>query len=924
MADTLYFQWQNDALAKTIYPLREMKLRDFLIAFQEIDTWAEYKGKNVAGLSAEIQAYHADQARAVKEAYQAYARLRAYFLKPDVRADYARFSPIDEAELLEINNLHGTFVTYLNRPNMADVRREKNFVSERVYDWETHRKDIQTRVAAKQRRINAIRDNNPNHPSLPKETQELARLQNVTLAMAEQELTNLYNFVSTYNKIEARKLELYKTKQSALNNRTQVATQLADAQSRLKVAESKQRSASEEVTRLKSPPSLAPLEKYFATPDVSAQLRVNFPAIDAVELATVNGIHKGLSDELVYSKTDAAILTAIHNRGYQLQQAQAAMQKEIVKHTADLGNMPADWKERPARQARLAYLQDTGTKVLAAELKQVNDYAAAFEVSRKPQAELAQTIQAKEKDLAAAQAAYNQVKAETTNLESQVKSIDSALSASEEQYLTDYKPAGNPSLQDLARAKVEQYKASLKDKTASQLLELIAQRFFQQPERYPLWLQYMVVHFSGMRYASAHGSWADPKDLLVSLRTMNAAQDFKKMDDDAIQALCQQKILVYESPATATGKVPPLATAKDPAWRDKIALHLRQIKSIGPSYRRQGLLDLRLTEESYEVELMSAEQVKEAFEGVKDSLPEWMWKEIVKMTDLRVTQAHDPNWEKLTPEEQEQRYAPQYDQFRQIMDKWTSTYITGWREEHAKSNELIVTRAVCNEVAEHIQHLRGHAPDGGLTAKAPWYMKQEKEKKIPGTPAPYFKRPRTAQDYTPGASVLWLRFVNEEPNPWRIARPLTTLQGDGLIAKELIGVKSASGWTYATADSVTRSRIAVNDRNAKVKEVQWLRWIHEATVVQVAETADGPIVFTFETALPYEDRRLSTIGLFRHDLDWMLSIGSEDTYNASFVGYVPEFQPPLDDLSRMLDWSKILLRPIQPAETAAYKKKYPF
>ncbi|MCS6993101.1 MAG: hypothetical protein N2117_14185 [Anaerolineales bacterium] len=37
MNETLYFQWQNDVLLRTIYPLREAKLRDFLLYFAEID-----------------------------------------------------------------------------------------------------------------------------------------------------------------------------------------------------------------------------------------------------------------------------------------------------------------------------------------------------------------------------------------------------------------------------------------------------------------------------------------------------------------------------------------------------------------------------------------------------------------------------------------------------------------------------------------------------------------------------------------------------------------------------------------------------------------------------------------------------------------------------------------------------------------------
>jgi hypothetical protein len=103
---------------------------------------------------------------------------------------------------------------------------------------------------------------------------------------------------------------------------------------------------------------------------------------------------------------------------------------------------------------------------------------------------------------------------------------------------------------------------------------------------------------------------------------------------------------------------------------------------------------------------------------------------------------------------------------------------------------------VCNEVAEQIQHLRGHTPPGGLTAKAPWYMKNERDGKIPGTPRPYFMRPKSSKDYTVGASILWLRFVHELPNPWRVAKPLQTRQGDGLIPAQYLANKSKTGaWT---------------------------------------------------------------------------------------------------------------------------------
>jgi hypothetical protein len=88
-----------------------------------------------------------------------------------------------------------------------------------------------------------------------------------------------------------------------------------------------------------------------------------------------------------------------------------------------------------------------------------------------------------------------------------------------------------PVVRDIAQWKVEEYKASLAKKNQFELLDEVNQRFKKEPKRYPLWLQYMVVHFSGMRYASAHSSWADPKDLLIRLRASNVDKDLKKLDD---------------------------------------------------------------------------------------------------------------------------------------------------------------------------------------------------------------------------------------------------------------------------------------------------------------------------------------------------------------------------------------------------------
>jgi hypothetical protein len=237
--------------------------------------------------------------------------------------------------------------------------------------------------------------------------------------------------------------------------------------------------------------------------------------------------------------------------------------------------------------------------------------------------------------------------------------------------------------------------------------------------------------------------------------------------------------------------------------------------------------------------------------------------------------------------------------------------MTGWREEHDRSDKLIVSRAVCNEVAEHIQHVRGNTPPGGLTPKPGWY--QSNEAKNPGKA--YFVHPTSAGDFKPGASILWLRFVRKEPNAWQVAHPISTRrEGAGLLpsaftAKRPSPASGTTPWQYNLSDPIIRTRSVINERGAGARQMEWLRWMHEATVVEVADTAEGTVVLTFETALPSDDPRLSSIGVFKHRLEELLSDRDEDSYYRGFVGYVPEGQVPVDNLKDMLDWDKILYKP---------------
>ena len=157
LSHNIYFQWQNEFLCKTIYPMREVKLRDFLIYYMEVDVWSQYKDKDINALTNEVDAYKKAWEINAVAAQKEYTSLRDYFLKKDVRADYSKFQPIDEAELTEINNLHALFAESWPK----DIRGERSFVEGIIANWVLHRNGIRDWIKSRKRRHEAM---DPAHP----------------------------------------------------------------------------------------------------------------------------------------------------------------------------------------------------------------------------------------------------------------------------------------------------------------------------------------------------------------------------------------------------------------------------------------------------------------------------------------------------------------------------------------------------------------------------------------------------------------------------------------------------------------------------------------------------------------------------------------------------------------------------------------
>jgi len=292
---------------------------------------------------------------------------------------------------------------------------------------------------------------------------------------------------------------------------------------------------------------------------------------------------------------------------------------------------------------------------------------------------------------------------------------------------------------------------------------------------------------------------------------------------------------------------------------------------------------------------------------MQSQFPDWVWREIVSRTELRL-EVKDMNWETQLASDAQERWKADNARWRSILAAWENKDVTAWRAKHAATLGLIVTRAVCNEIAEHIQHLRGLIPGGGLTAKPEWYLRNQSSQ--PGKA--YFKRPQTTTDLKEGASILFLGWVTAQPNAWQIAKPLTAVDILPASSREKSvnrrGIAKGKGdtWNYRveggtyirTAQPYVTQTVTQPGGRVITKEVrgpeikEWLRWTHEATIVEVADMADGTFVVTFETG---------QIGIILRPLGQI--INKWDVC----VGYMPPNPVPPPALASMLDLKRILL-----------------
>ncbi len=459
------------------------------------------------------------------------------------------------------------------------------------------------------------------------------------------------------------------------------------------------------------------------------------------------------------------------------------------------------------------------------------------------------------------------------------------------------------------RWEVLNYQKELESLSHTQLVQRIWERFEKEPARFDKWLRYMVIHFSGMRYRSSHASWADPKFLLELLSREVFQGEIHAMDEAALVDACQDAVeelleerenLTDENKRRAVDQM----VAKLNFWNPRRALlEYRMARQVG---------ELENLPDDERVFIGMLEKLRKSLAANGSGLPDWVWEEITKYTQLRL-KTQEKDWESISPE----RWKWENRRWREILDTWEHRDITGWRKHHQETLDLIVTRAVCNEIAEHIQHLRGLVPFAGLTSKPKWYIKwQEKTKSLPpDEPARAFLVQAPAEEhFVNGASILWLDWVDREPNAWQVAQPLSGYAiPPGSVHIPKGKTATTVEWAFHQVGNTflrTRRKPTIRElrkQGRSPKEIEairnemqksggfvknYLRWTHEAIVVGVEQLLDGKYVLTFETGqIGLVLRRLSDLA------------GNPKV----FVGYIPPSADEPDNLDLMLDPARILV-----------------
>ena len=338
------------------------------------------------------------------------------------------------------------------------------------------------------------------------------------------------------------------------------------------------------------------------------------------------------------------------------------------------------------------------------------------------------------------------------------------------------------------------------------------------------WRRDMALSYLGVRYQSAHSTYAPPRRLLrVMWESFRAPGDAPRVGTPEHQYITHfyetlpdadaraRLEALHQGGALESPRAPPSAHARHPAPTTPFPA-----ATIAP-------------------------------------IPEAAWNQIRRLAQL---DAHEG-----TSDHVQGDGAAIPAPWDQIVRTWRGGTTTAWLGAVQRDADTIqLDRVVCNQLAEIGQaHRDIHLP-GGITGDARFYQQVTAQSiQASGQSAAFFRPANQSTHGIPGGSNLFIingQWVPERPASWSIVRvpPGTALPA--LREPDVPGATpatpgahpppqpvappgGAAGWTVRNDDlGVRRERPG----SGTAPERQWMRWAHEATILLEAPEAGGYLV----------------------------------------------------------------------------------
>jgi mRNA-degrading endonuclease YafQ of YafQ-DinJ toxin-antitoxin module len=493
MPGAIHYQWQNPVLLKTVYPMRALKLRDFLLFDYEVQLWEKYypiwqvfKDHLPDELRDQVKLVLEKEKEKLRQAVQEYEgdlKTLSSAVVLDPQHDYLkRIIPA-------VRTMHQMFA---ERFEGFSQTKQANYIRDRLAEFTALLQQVDRQLSNKQR---AIRNNGNEWAERNGYPAIVQLLTDFTRPMVERELTLLRRYQAAYERMAEYEKQRLANEKRWREQQKAAEKDLKNLDKQVEAEQAKLNTVMEEIQRHHRMLQVQDHQDHFLTSNVKAVYRSEFDRIDEDMLDQIQRIHRQIRDHFKQPGTRADFLQG------------------RVRFLQSILGLP------PPNKNTAAARQEIGRK----ELDRLKDFQLAFARLENPQA-VSAGIRQLETEQAALEQKLQDIRERQRGPKAILDEVIGSLNIPRSEQLLAMVDQKKVSILDIVKDMSDTCRFELQNKDEQELLEEAVQIFVNNPTKYPLWLQYMVVHFSGMRYKSAHGCWQHPKRLLIELRRQKFLQ----------------------------------------------------------------------------------------------------------------------------------------------------------------------------------------------------------------------------------------------------------------------------------------------------------------------------------------------------------------------------------------------------------------